>query len=216
MHQASNPVKTRPSRLTSSGNWVLPPKHSFSSSAQTIKVAFSDFTSLFLHTSVSYFTHSFFESLTCIQPALSLTSSPPQLYFFFKAHTSFPLNRLQVHLVRPPVFLLLRYRIPSQLRQDVALHLFALRDETVVGQRCQISDYEHLEDVNVINANQIPLTAIGRSSGLGRERQAGEKWRKKKERERHRGDEGGKGLLVSVLEMEGMIFFFSFTDGFSV
>lgn len=84
MHQASNPVKTRPSRLTSSGNWVLPPKHSFSSSAQTIKVAFSDFTSLFLHTSVSYFTHSFFESLTCIQPALSLTSSPPQLYFPLK------------------------------------------------------------------------------------------------------------------------------------
>lgn len=42
-----------------------------------------------------------------------------------------------------------------------------------MGQRCQISDYEHLEDVNVINANQIPLTAIGRSSGLGREREAG-------------------------------------------
>lgn len=28
---------------------------------------------------------------------------------------------------------------------------------------------EHLENINVINADQIPLTAIGRSSGLGRE-----------------------------------------------
>lgn len=36
-----------------------------------------------------------------------------------------------------------------------------------MGQRCQISDYEHLENVNVINANQTPLTVTGWSSGLG-------------------------------------------------
>lgn len=35
------------------------------------------------------------------------------------------------------------------------------------GQRCQISGYEHLEDVNVIKSNQIPLTDSSRSRGFG-------------------------------------------------
>lgn len=51
---------------------------------------------------------------------------------------------------------LLTYSIPSQRWHDVALHLFALQHETVVRQRRQISNYEHLENVNVINTNQIP------------------------------------------------------------
>lgn len=61
-----------------------------------------------------------------------------------------------------------------------------------MGQRCQISDYEHLENVNVIKANQIPLTAIGRGSGLGRKRWAQEKWSKKKGRECQRGSDREK------------------------
>lgn len=37
-----------------------------------------------------------------------------------------------------------------------------------MGQRCQISGYEHLEDVNVIESNQIPLTDSSRSWRLRR------------------------------------------------
>lgn len=44
-----------------------------------------------------------------------------------------------------------------------------------MGQMCQILNYEHLENVNVIIANQIRLTVTGRSSRLKRERGAREK-----------------------------------------
>lgn len=75
------------------------------------------------------------------------------------------MKRLQVCLTHPAPALL-RYGVPSQIRQ--ASRHPALRDETVAGQRCQISGYEHLEDVTVNESNRIPLTDSSRSWGLRR------------------------------------------------
>lgn len=50
-----------------------------------------------------------------------------------------------------------------------------------MGQRCQISACEHLEDVNIINANPIPLTAFGDGAG---ETSSGEMKHKKKKKKR--------------------------------
>lgn len=64
-----------------------------------------------------------------------------------------------------------------------------------MGQRCQISGCEHLEDVNVIESNQIPLTDSSGSWGLRRggegegPREETANAEKSKATERQRGDE---------------------------
>lgn len=177
MRQVPNPVKTRPNRWTgqSPGNWVPSPKLKLICSSSAQITSFFQGYLLWFHffilahiflffLSVSW--GSFIFRITHLHPAPSVYFCLLSYVFLKSSHfISFELTPSPSHASTP---VLLRYSIPSQLWQ--ALHLFALQDETVVGQRCQISGYEHLEDVNVINANQILLTAVGRSSGLGRER----------------------------------------------
>lgn len=195
MQQASNPIKTRPNWPVQAIEYFLPNTPApllqrLTSFCQGCFLWFYFF--ILAHVCVLF--PSVIFRITHLHPACPVSHvASSSALFIFKAHTSFPLSRLQVHLVRPPVFLLLRYRIPSQLWQDVALHLLALRDETVVGQRCQISDYEHLEDVNVINANQIPLTAIGRSSGLGGRGRLGRNRAKRRRGSATEAMKGGRG-----------------------
>lgn len=174
-----NPVKARSNRWTrhSSGKWISTVTEAlllfFFADSHFLWSKFHFTISVQLDMLVSRGSFTF--CLTCIQFPSVFSFSSTAAIFLLKAHTSFPLNPLHIHLMC--LLTLLTYSIPSQRCHDVALHLFALQDETVVRQRRQISDYEHLENVHVINTNQIPLTAIGRSSGLWRQRWTGEKWR---------------------------------------
>lgn len=111
----------------------------------------------------------------------------------FKVCLPLPLKRLQVRLAHPSPALP-RYGVPSQSRQ--ASRLPALRDETLVGQRCQICGYEHLEDVNVIESNQIPPTDWSRSRGARK----GWRGRRSKATERQRGTKRAKGCCCCVLK----------------
>ena len=133
------------------------------------QVTLSGFTSLFLYKYLFCFSswlnevHLFSASLICLHrplfaPLLLLSIS------FFNTLTSFRLIPLQVHLI---CLLMLCWDTAFPHNSDKTQ---PLQEETVVGQRCQMTDYEHLEEVNEINANQIPLTAIGRRSGLRRGR----------------------------------------------
>lgn len=137
------------------------------------------FTSLSFHIFLSFARfqedHLFSISLTHIQ-LLGLLLAP--WLFSFKVHTSFLLNSLQVCLMHPLLFC---WDTAFPHSSDKPCISSALQDETVVGQRCQISSYEHLEDVNVISANQILVTAFGRSLGFGREMSSGEMEQKQNE-----------------------------------
>lgn len=132
---------------------------------------------------------SFIFRLTRLHPAPSVCFCLLSYVFLKSSHfISFELPPSPLH---SSTSALLRYSIRSQLWQ--AMYLFALRDETVVGRRCQISGYEHLEDVNVIDANQILLTAVGRRLGLRWETCPPEKWSKNKAKECQWGNEKDKG-----------------------
>lgn len=56
-----------------------------------------------------------------------------------------------------------------------------------MGQRCQISGYEHLEDVNVINANQILLAGVRGSGGRDVLRRNGAKTKRRSASEAMKG-----------------------------
>lgn len=200
MRQVPNPVKTRPNRWTgqSLGNSVpfLKLKLICSLSAQ-ITSFHQGYLCLFhffilvnitlLLLPVSW--DSFIFGITRLHPAPSVYFCLLSDVFLKSSHfISFELPPSPSH---SSTSALLRYSILSQLWQ--AMYLFALQDETVVEQRCQIFGYEHLEDVNVINANQILLTAAGRRLGLGWETCPQEKWSKNKAKECQWGNERDKG-----------------------
>ncbi len=159
MRQASNSLREKTKQM----DWVESRELSISfctDSSPSIKVTSSGFTSLFLHTSLSPFAL-FHEAhlcsdTTCIQLPLSFPLSPPS-YIFFLQSTHLISFELTPSPSPASTCVLLRYSIPSLLWQDAPLHLFALQDKTVVGQRCQISDFEHLENVNAINTFQVDI-----------------------------------------------------------